>query len=116
MDFNIGNAGIFTVGSYNFKKFNQQHVRGVTSLIVPEGLYVKLFKEDNFLGEEKIVVGPKMIDTVRDKDWQGWQKNIRSMYVLRQEELRVNCKWVRVSSVNGGPLKETVSVDWTLSD
>lgn len=113
--FDTGHAGLFPEGQYNTQAMLAHHVEGVSSISIPAGLYITIYKLDNFRGEEKSIEGPAQFDLYYDAEYKGWDNNVRSMYVFKIAALRVKCRWERVASVNGGPLKETVSVGWTSS-
>lgn len=56
-------------------------------------MYITMFKDENFRGEQKTIVGPKAVDFYSDSDYNGWNDHLVSMYVYRTAQLQVKCKW-----------------------
>jgi hypothetical protein len=41
-------------------------------MIVPASMSVDIYKSDNYRGDKLTIVGPKMVDFLNDKDYNGW--------------------------------------------
>ena len=117
--FGLGHAGLFGVGEYTGDDFKNHHVDkggysgAISSLVIPSGLFAILYKDNFYKGDSVTIKGPNIVDLDGDKDYQGWNDQVRSMRVFKNSLYKVLCSWERVASHNGGPLSETVSIGWT---
>lgn len=66
--FGLGRSGLFGVGTYTNFQIEGNHLfdHGVSSLIVPDGLRIQIYKGDFFTGEMKEIVGPRNVDLYID--------------------------------------------------
>eukprot|EP00347_Sterkiella_histriomuscorum_P016467 403353067 len=116
-NFDVSHAGIFSVGQYDSDDIKHHHVDkggykgAASSMIVPDGLTVTLFKNDYYNGEQLTIQGPKRMDFVSG-EVQGWNDQIRSLRVIQTSKMNVNTYWERVISSNG-PITETIEVGWS---
>jgi hypothetical protein len=117
--YDVGQTGIFGVGTYYYEQMKQHQIDKVNSLNVPDGLILIIYWEDRFRGREKTVVGPRAIDLREDEEFKkdGWAENIRSFQVITQSQIDVTCKWVLVASLAGGDeISQEVKYGWSSTD
>ena len=73
----VSHSGLFPVGEYLSSDFYAHHVEGggtggsVTCILIPSGVYIQIFKSDNYMGESMILQGPQMVSLI-DGNHNGW--------------------------------------------
>lgn len=109
--------GIFPLGQYDSEDIKHHHVdkggywAATSSVIVPSGLTVTLFKGDYYSSESLTLIGPRMVDFVNG-DHKDWNDQTRSLIVRKTEEVNVSTYWKRVLS-NSGPISESIEIGWS---
>eukprot|EP00347_Sterkiella_histriomuscorum_P019757 403340404 len=114
-----GHAGIFPEGSYTSDDIKRHHIDkghhggALTSLVVPQGLIVTLFKDDYYGGERVTFEGPKSYD-MANGDLNGYYRQTCSMQVLKKVNSRIDVltQWERVSS-GSGLLTHSIEKGWS---
>eukprot|EP00347_Sterkiella_histriomuscorum_P002187 403369131 len=119
-NFDVSHAGIFPVGFYNSDDIKSHHIDkggyegSASSMIVPDGLTLTIFQNDRFSGQFLTFQGPIKADFVigEQSNNNGWDLQIRSLYVQQTQRMSVNVYWERVASQNG-PIVKTIEVGWS---
>eukprot|EP00347_Sterkiella_histriomuscorum_P014316 403361339 len=114
-----GHAGLFAEGQYTSDDIKRHHIDkgghggALTSIVVPDGLIVTLYKGDFYGGERVTIQGPKSYD-MANGDLQGWYRETRSMQVIKKVNARIDIltQWERVSS-GSGTLTHSIEKGWS---
>ncbi len=81
-NYSTGKAGTFGPGYYLEREIHEDHhIDGVTSIVVPEGLTMTIYRENNYSGKQRTIPGPFMISLKDhpDLEWRDWNDQIRSI-------------------------------------